>query len=76
MQSKMCQSWTGHQGVNTWNMEYGIWNMKENKNNYLFNYLIETNGNMKENNYLFNYLIETNGNMKENNYLINYYLII
>ena len=44
--------------------------MKENKYNYLFNYLIETNGNMKENNYLFNYLIETNGNMKENNYLI------
>ena len=30
-----------------------------NKNNYLFNYLIETNGNMKEYNYLFNYLIET-----------------
>ena len=28
-------------------------NMKEN--NYLFNYLIETNENMKENNYLFNY---------------------
>ena len=42
--------------------------MKEN--NYLFNYLIETNGNMKENknNYLFNYLIETNGNIKENYY--------
>ena len=26
-------------------------------NNYLFNYLNETNGNMKENNYLFNYFI-------------------
>ena len=29
--------------------------MKEN--NYLFNYLIETNGNMKENNYLINYYL-------------------
>ena len=28
-----------------------------NKNNYLFNYLIETNGNMKENNYLINYYL-------------------
>ena len=73
MQSLMCQSWTGHQGVNTWtdleselkieklkmetNIIYlsKIWNPKEN--NYLFNYLIETNGNMKENNYLYNYCL-------------------
>ena len=44
-----------------------------NKNNYLFNYLIETNGNMKENNYLFNYYIEKKieiWNLKENNYFI------
>ena len=31
--------------------------MKVNKNNYLFNYLIETNENMKENNYLNNYYL-------------------
>ena len=38
--------------------------MKEN--NYLFNYFIEINGNMKKNknNDLFNYFIERNGNKK------------
>ena len=50
-----------------------IWNPREN--NYLFNYLIETNGNMKENNYLLIILlkeikIETNGKMIENNCLL------
>ena len=40
MQSLMCQSWTGHQGVNTWNMEYEKWKMKEN--NYFINYLNKT----------------------------------
>ena len=48
--------------VSTPGLEIG--NMKEN--NYLFNYFIEINGNMKENknNYLFNYFIERNGNKK------------
>ena len=48
--------------VSTPGLEIG--NMKEN--NYLFNYFIEINGNMKENkyNYLFNYFIEQNGNKK------------